>query len=548
MTLGMFCISDSTGPLQPQVRRNSRGMDIGLSLSIERRSMSRGSIFQPFEAIFWPASVRLRGWKSAGLSSISTMEMFRNRGARHRRVQMYAAFFRGNKQTILLRAGFLIAAIAILDWRIVGEIPLGFLYLVPMLMVGSILNPWQIGIVAVLCTFLAENFDDLAWNLRAGTSRDVLYFAAFIGAGLFAREVARNHRMAQEHMAEIERQSEARREAEEQLRILIESSPAAIVTTDPNGRVLMANEAAHRMLALQSDTFHGQFIHHYFPSLANVSRLETSDRLFRTMMQARGQRADGEVFLAEICFSTYRTGSGTHLAAMILDTSEELRTREETSLHQMLAGSRIAAAAVSHEVRNVSGAVSVVHQNLARSGLLAQNKDFEALGNLVRALEHIAAIDLRQYTEQTSETDPNSVLDDLRIIVTPALREAGIEGGWDIPPELPSVWADRQSLMQVFLNLTSNSIRALADRDNKMLSITARVGNRCVMVEFTDNAGGIPNPDQLFHPFQQEAETTGLGLFLSRAFMRASRGELRYKPLPGGACFVVEMPTVEHLV
>jgi signal transduction histidine kinase len=66
-----------------------------------------------------------------------------------------------------------------------------------------------------------------------------------------------------------------------------------------------------------------------------------------------------------------------------------------------------------------------------------------------------------------------------------------------------------------------------------------------VLVEFTDNAGGVAHPDRLFRPFQQEAQVTGLGLFLSRAFMRACRGELRYRPYPGGACFIVEMPTVE---
>jgi two-component system sensor kinase FixL len=55
-------------------------------------------------------------------------------------------------------------------------------------------------------------------------------------------------------------------------------------------------------------------------------------------MQSRGHREDGDTFLADICFSTYRTDSGSRLAAMILDASEELRTREESSLHQMLAG------------------------------------------------------------------------------------------------------------------------------------------------------------------------------------------------------------------
>lgn len=451
-----------------------------------------------------------------------------------------------SKKNALFRAAILTSAVALIDWRTSNELPLGFLYLLPMLVVGRALDPWQIAIIAALCTFLAEAFDSFVWNLRIGITRDILYFFAFLCTGLFVCEINRSRRRAIENLHEIEIERDARRDAEEQLKALIESSPAAIITADSAGCILMANEAAHRMLALRPDTLHGQLIHSYFPSLVNISRQEPTPRLYRTVMQSRGQRDDGEVFLAEICFSTYRTNNGTRLAAMILDTSEELRTREETSLHQMLAGSRIAAAAVSHEVRNVSGAIAVVHQNLKRSGLLSQNKDFDALGSLLNTLERIASVDLRQYTDQTAETDLTSVLDDMRIVVAPALKEAGIEGRWQIPSELPVVWADQQNLMQVFLNLTTNSIRALADKSEKILSITVKVNEQCVLIEFSDNAGGVAHPDQLFHPFQRRAQVTGLGLFLSRAFMRASRGELRYKPLSGGTCFIVEMPIAEQ--
>ena len=439
----------------------------------------------------------------------------------------------------------MIVAIALIDWRASNELPLGFLYLLPMLMVGRVLKPWQIASIAALCTFLAERFDEFIWNFRAGLPRDVLYFSAFLCAGLFVYAINQSRRQAVEALKEIEKQSEARLDAEEQLRVLVNNSPAAIITADSSGCVLMANEAAHRMLALQPDTLAGQSILRYFPALGNISR-QVAPRLYRTVMQSRGQRADGEIFLAEICFSTYPTQRGSRLAAMILDNSEDLRSQEETSLHQMLAGSRIAAAAVSHEVRNVSGAIAVVHQNLARSGLLSQNKDFEALGSLLHALERIAAVDLRRYTDQTAEIDLIAVLDDLRIVVAPALREAEIEGSWDIPNELPPVWADRQSLMQVLLNLTSNSIRALADRDDRTLSISAKLGEHCVLIIVRDNAGGVVNPDRLFRPFQQEAEVTGLGLFLSRAFMRACRGELRYQALANGSIFIVEMPIVEQ--
>ncbi|HZD47494.1 MAG TPA: PAS domain-containing protein, partial [Silvibacterium sp.] len=216
----------------------------------------------------------------------------------------------------LIKAGIMIAAIAFVDWLVVGEIPLGFLYLAPMLIVGGVLGPWQIVGVAGVCTFLAEIFDDLPWTLRTGLSREVLYFAAFVGAGLFVREVNRNKRIALEHLHEIEHERDARREAEEQLRSLIESSPAAIVTADAAGSVLMANEAAHRLLAVPQGELPGKIIHHYLPSLTNVSRREVSRQSFRSVMQGRGQRDDGETFLADICFSTYRTDAGSRLTAM----------------------------------------------------------------------------------------------------------------------------------------------------------------------------------------------------------------------------------------
>ena len=179
-------------------------------------------------------------------------------------------------------------------------------------------------------------------------------------------------------------------------------------------------------------------------------------------MQARGQRDDGETFLADICFSTYRTNAGSRLTAMVLDASEEFRTHEVSGLHQLLAGSRIAIGAISHEIRNVSGAIAAVHQNLAHCGLLAGNKDFEALGNLIVALERIASVNLRQSSDQATEVDLAALLDELKIVVAPSLLEENIEAQWTIEPGLPLVWADRPSLMQVFLNLTTNSIRALS--------------------------------------------------------------------------------------
>jgi len=454
---------------------------------------------------------------------------------------MFGALLKGTRRSVLLRAVATIAAIALLDWRVIAEIPLGFLYLIPMVMVGSVVGRFSIVAVAALCTFLAEVFSDLAWNLRTGTSRDVLYFAAFVGTGFFIREVDNNRKVTLEHLHEIESERDARREAEEQLKILIESSPIAILTADEDGCVLMANEAAHRMLGVPQGELPGRMIYRYLPALSNISLRDATQKLLRTVMQARGQHEDGETFLAEICFSTYSTNSGTRLTAIVLDASEDFRAHEVSGLNQLLSGSRIAIGAVFHEIRNLCGAIAVVHQNLAHGGLLAGNKDFEALGSLAVALERIASVNIRRTTTPATEVDLTVLLDELKIVVTPLLQEESILTQWIVLPSLPLVWADRPSLMQVFLNLVNNSARAVSKRDQRLIFITAKSDGNRIHVEFSDNGGGVAHPEHLFRPFQAGAEATGLGLFLSRAFMHSFGGELRYLPVAGGACFIVDL-------
>src|SRR5580692_3762822 len=141
------------------------------------------------------------------------------------RTFMLSFLLRGTPKAVLTRAALMIAAIAVVDWRIEGNIPLGFLYLFPMLLVGSAMTRWQIAAAAATCTFLTELFDDFDWYLPTGIPRDILIFAAFFCMGLFVYEVIHSRRTALLHTLEIEREVQARSEAEEQLKVLVESSP-----------------------------------------------------------------------------------------------------------------------------------------------------------------------------------------------------------------------------------------------------------------------------------------------------------------------------------
>ena len=61
-------------------------------------------------------------------------------------------------------------------------------------------------------------------------------FASFFGTGLFAHESARNRRLTEQHVHEVEKEVALRRDAEQQLQALIGSSPAAILTIDAAGK------------------------------------------------------------------------------------------------------------------------------------------------------------------------------------------------------------------------------------------------------------------------------------------------------------------------
>jgi two-component system sensor kinase FixL len=454
---------------------------------------------------------------------------------------------------MLARAALLIGAIAAIDWKVQTNVSLGFLYLFPMLMVGACLERWQIAIVAAVCTQLVEWFDPFPFNMTEGIPRVILVFAAFFGTGLFVYESSKNRRLVLQHLNQIQDEIEGRRDAEEQLRVLVESSPAAIFTLDAGGRVLLANDAAHRLLGVPAGALPQQTIHEYLPALATVPFRSEGSQLFRAEMECRGQRSTGEAFLASIWFSSYRTRSGPRLAAVVMDVSEERRDREESGLRQFMSGSRVLIATVCHELRNVCGAISVLHANMGRTAGLIGSEDYRAMGTLVEGLERIASLDLHQTrdlhqtaSEQVGAIDLTSLLDELRVVIEPQLRESDIEIEWQLASALPPVRADRHTLMQVFLNLIKNSARALEPMGRKVVTIATSFERGRVLVRVIDSGPGVGAPGDLFEPFQSGAESTGLGLFVSRALVRGFGGDLTYEPREAGCCFAIAVVTISN--
>lgn len=77
----------------------------------------------------------------------------------------------------------------------------------------------------------------------------------------------------------------------------------------------------------------------------------------------------------------------------------------------------------------------------------------------------------------------------------------------------------------------------------KKLRVSTSLENRHVVIRFEDNGTGVSHPEQLFRPFQPGANTTGVGLYISRSIMRNFGGDLVYERRGQGSWFAVIVPT-----
>src|SRR5580658_5754720 len=135
-----------------------------------------------------------------------------------------------NRLPVLIISGAIILVIAIVDWWTKPYVSLGFLYLFPIMFAAAFLPRWLVALIGFVCAVLAEQFS----SLEPSSVRLTFVTLALVGCGLFVAELVRNRRLSLTSQA--------------RLKVLVETSPAAIVTVDERGFIELANGAAVELL------------------------------------------------------------------------------------------------------------------------------------------------------------------------------------------------------------------------------------------------------------------------------------------------------------
>ena len=226
-----------------------------------------------------------------------------------------------------------------------------------------------------------------------------------------------------------------------------------------------------------------------------------------------------------------------------------IRSEKLTSLGTMLAG-------IAHEINNPLSNISTSAQILSEE-IDSDDREFrrELIGQIVQETDRARDI-VKSVLEFTRERDFKKG----EINLLKALRETMrfirsdlptyITIAFDVPEEL-TIFADKQKLQHVFLNLFRNAIDAIPDEGVEgKITVTARENKDTEEVEiwFSDTGKGIPEPiiNRIFDPFFTTKDIgggTGLGLYVTHEIIKQHDGSIDVKSQPGtGTTFIIKLP------
>jgi signal transduction histidine kinase len=129
------------------------------------------------------------------------------------------------------------------------------------------------------------------------------------------------------------------------------------------------------------------------------------------------------------------------------------------------------------------------------------------------------------------------LLDEVAMLHKKELLEKGIMLECSVEPNDLTITADKTMTEQVLINLVKNAIQSFEEHENKIITIKAYYTDKMrAVISVKDNGTGIDPEalEKIFIPFFTTKKTgSGIGLSLSRQFMRQHQGTLTVKSTVG---------------
>jgi PAS domain S-box-containing protein len=357
---------------------------------------------------------------------------------------------------------------------------------------------------------------------------------------------------------------EAVRRSQERFRLLFELAPDAVWVMD-GMRLLYVNPGAVKMLGYDTvDELLAidprRIVHpddHAVMGARTREMMSTGQPL--PSYEYRNCRRDGTILVTEVQSMPIEWDGRKALLGIARDVTARKEMETRLARSEKLAALGTLLAGIVHELNNpLAYALLGIDQALAHLSRMPFSPDTAALGELLREVRggttRVASI-VGQLRSSSRPDAPDRVLIDLAEVIASALRVAGNELRHQARivtdfKAAPRVVGSAQRLEQVFLNLLVNAAQSfVAGAPENEIRVSLRPGgNDRVVVDVTDNGGGIPADvlPRIFDPFfttKAVGVGMGLGLSICHGIVTSHGGTLDVESTPGvGTRFRLTLP------
>ena len=242
-------------------------------------------------------------------------------------------------------------------------------------------------------------------------------------------------------------------------------------------------------------------------------------------------------------------------AFVLLDeVTEKRRLQEQLIQSEKMSAIGQLIAGVAHDLNNplasVVGFADFLSELVEVPPGLAEplrviRQEAERAANIVRNLLSFA----RRQEAQRQRQAVGPLLESTIALLRNEFLAHGVEATLAVDPDTPELELNANQMRQVFLNLLSNAVHAIAATGRPgTIHVQVRPWLEGLAVHVTDDGPGMPEPvaRHVFEPFyttKAEGQGTGLGLSISQGIVKEHGGRITLETAPGrGATFTVELP------
>jgi len=348
------------------------------------------------------------------------------------------------------------------------------------------------------------------------------------------------------------------------LAAIFQQSDEGILTVDTALRIIDFNPAMERLTGWLESEVLGRF---YYEVLrprdrqGNELGLEGSPILQafagknvvnREMVIAA---RDGQRFDVSVTASCVRSTRGEPTSG-ILTMRDITREREQEEQRSTFIS------VISHELQTpiaiikgyastLARADAVFDEEALRSRLSAIEEEADRLNKLVGNLLYASRIQAGGLQMDIAPLDLAHLIE--TVVHRLQIKSPEVKVELNLPPNLPTVMADRDRIEEVLQNLLDNAIKYSPDR--RELTLSCRSTGDEVIVSVSDVGMGISlrEQEQIFERFQRaggsmtsSTQGAGLGLYISRAIVEAHGGRIWVQStLHQGSTFSFSLPREE---